>query len=134
MRLATTRTPSGEDEASLQPGQTVVLHTGDVAYGETIDGRLEFAAQDGSGVTYVDELDGVQLHAAQQGGLRRDRRPVPAGRPRRGGAGQLGAPADSAASRRPRARSAGPPSSSGTPAPAGAAPDRERGRHRARAR
>jgi hypothetical protein len=56
VRLATTRTPSGEDEATLQPGQTVVLHTDDVAYGETIDGRLEFAAQDGTGVTYVDEL------------------------------------------------------------------------------
>jgi hypothetical protein len=56
VRLATTRTPSGEDEATLGPGQTVELHTGDVANGETIDGRLEFAAQDGSGVTYVDEL------------------------------------------------------------------------------
>src|SRR3954463_6706502 len=56
VRLATTRTPAGEDEASLGPGQTVVLRTGDVAYGETIDGRLEFAAQDGTGVTYVDEL------------------------------------------------------------------------------
>jgi len=56
VRLATTRTPSGEDEAILGPGETVVLRTGDVAWGETIDGRLEFAAQDGSGVTYVDEL------------------------------------------------------------------------------
>jgi hypothetical protein len=57
VRLSTTRAPSGEDEATLQPGETVVLRTGDVAYGETIDGRLEFAAQDGSGVTYVDELE-----------------------------------------------------------------------------
>jgi hypothetical protein len=56
VRLATTRTPSGEDEATMQPGETVVLRTGDVAWGETIDGRLEFAAQDGTGVTYVDEL------------------------------------------------------------------------------
>lgn len=56
VRLATTRTPSGEDEATLQPGETVVLRTDDVAWGETIDGRLEFAAQDGTGVTYVDEL------------------------------------------------------------------------------
>ena len=56
VRLATTRTPSGEDEATLQPGETVVLRTGDVAHGETIDGRLEFTAQDGSGVTFVDEL------------------------------------------------------------------------------
>jgi len=57
VRLATTRTPSGEDEAVLQPGQTVVLHSSDVAYGETIDGRLEYAAMDGSGVTFVDELE-----------------------------------------------------------------------------
>src|SRR3954469_24703391 len=57
VRLATTRTPSGEDEAALQPGQTVVLHSADVAYGETIDGRLEYTAQDRSGVTFVDELE-----------------------------------------------------------------------------
>ena len=57
VRLATTRTPSGEDEATLQPGQAVVLQTGDVAYGETIDGQLEFAALDGTGVTFVDELE-----------------------------------------------------------------------------
>ncbi|WP_167760431.1 hypothetical protein [Blastococcus sp. CT_GayMR16] len=57
VRLATTRTPSGEDEATLQPGETVVLRTDDVAWGETIDGRLEFAAQDGTGVTFVDELE-----------------------------------------------------------------------------
>jgi hypothetical protein len=57
VRLSTTRTPSGEDEATLQPGETVVLRTADVAHGETIDGRLEFAAQDGTGVTYVDELE-----------------------------------------------------------------------------
>jgi hypothetical protein len=57
VRLATTRTPSGEDSAVLAPGQTVVLHSADVAYGETIDGRLEYAAQDGTGVTFVDELE-----------------------------------------------------------------------------
>jgi hypothetical protein len=57
VRLATTRTPSGEDEATLLPGETVVLRTDDVAWGETIDGRLEFAAQDGTGVTFVDELE-----------------------------------------------------------------------------
>jgi hypothetical protein len=57
VRLATTRTPSGEDSATLQAGQTAVLHTGDVAYGETIDGRLEYTALDGSGVTFVDELE-----------------------------------------------------------------------------
>ena len=57
VRLATTRTPAGEDEAQLAPGETVVLRTGDVAWGETIDGRLEFAAADGSGTVFVDELD-----------------------------------------------------------------------------
>ena len=57
VRLATTRTPSGEDEAVLQPGQTVVLHSRDVDWGETIDGRLEYTARDGSGDTFVDELD-----------------------------------------------------------------------------
>lgn len=57
VRLATTRAPAGEDEAQLQPGQTVVLRSGDVAWGETIDGRLEFTAVSGSGTTYTDELE-----------------------------------------------------------------------------
>jgi hypothetical protein len=54
--LATTRRPDGEDTADLQPGQTVLLHTGDVAWGETIDSRLVFTARDGSGDTFSDEL------------------------------------------------------------------------------
>src|SRR3954449_2842900 len=49
VRLATTRRPAGEDEVELAPGQSAVLRTGDVAWGETIDGRLEFTARDGSG-------------------------------------------------------------------------------------
>lgn len=57
VRLATTRDPSGEDEATLAPGETVVLRSDDVGWGETIDGRLEYAARDGSGTTYVDELE-----------------------------------------------------------------------------
>lgn len=57
VRLATTRRPAGEDEATLAPGGTVTLRTDDVGWGETIDGRLEFEARDGSGVTFVDELD-----------------------------------------------------------------------------
>jgi hypothetical protein len=57
VRLATTRRPAGEDDATLLPGATIVLRTDDVDWGETIDGRLEFGAQDGSGVTYVDELE-----------------------------------------------------------------------------
>ncbi len=57
VRLATTRAPRGEDEATVAPGTTVVLHSDDVDWGETIDGRLEYTARDGSGVTFVDELD-----------------------------------------------------------------------------
>lgn len=57
VRLATTRQPGGEDEATLAPGETVVLRSDGVDWGETIDGRLEYAAQDGSGTTYVDELE-----------------------------------------------------------------------------
>jgi hypothetical protein len=56
--LATTRTPGGEDAAEVGAGETVVLRTGGVAWGETIDGRLEFTALDGSGTSFVDELDG----------------------------------------------------------------------------
>ena len=55
--LATTRHPEGEDSAELRPGETVELHTGDVAWGETIDSRLVFTARDGSGVTFADELE-----------------------------------------------------------------------------
>ena len=56
--FATTRTPAGEDSAAVPAGATVVLRTGDVAWGETIDGRLEYAALDGSGTSFVDELEG----------------------------------------------------------------------------
>jgi hypothetical protein len=57
VRLATTRSPAGEDEIELAPGQSAVLRSGDVAWGETIDGRLEYAARDGSGSGHVDELE-----------------------------------------------------------------------------
>jgi hypothetical protein len=57
VRLATTRQSAGEDEARVDPGATVVLRSDDVDWGETIDGRLEYAARDGSGVIFVDELD-----------------------------------------------------------------------------
>lgn len=56
VRLTTTRSADAEDEALLQPGQAVELRTGDVAPGETIDARLEYAAQAGSGTTFVDDL------------------------------------------------------------------------------
>ncbi|WP_448625811.1 hypothetical protein [Geodermatophilus sp. URMC 64] len=54
--LATTRQPDGEDSAELAPGETVLLQTGDVDWGETIDSRLEFTALDGSGETFADDL------------------------------------------------------------------------------
>jgi hypothetical protein len=57
VRLATTRSPGGEDETAVAPGATVVLRSDDVDWGETIDGRLEYTARDGSGATFVDELD-----------------------------------------------------------------------------
>jgi hypothetical protein len=56
--FATTRRPGGEDAAQVRAGATVVLRTGDVAWGETIDGRLEYTALDGSGTSFVDELAG----------------------------------------------------------------------------
>src|SRR3954469_10079628 len=56
VRLATTREPGGEDEAQLQPGATVLLHTGLVNWGETVDPRLEYTALDASGTSFTDEL------------------------------------------------------------------------------
>jgi hypothetical protein len=61
VRLATTRRPEGEDEVVLVAQGSALLQTGDVAPGETIDPRLEFTARDGSGVTFVDELDDYTL-------------------------------------------------------------------------
>ncbi|MGY2083154.1 hypothetical protein [Blastococcus sp. SYSU DS0539] len=61
VRLATSRRPAGEDEAVLAAQGSVVLRTGDVAPGETIDPRLEFTARDGSGLAYVDELEDYTL-------------------------------------------------------------------------
>jgi hypothetical protein len=119
VRLATTRTPSGEDEATLQPGQTVVLHTDDVAYGETIDGRLEFAAQDGTGVTYVDELVDYSFTRPSKEDCDAIADPsstAPSPSPSSSGAAATDAPADSATP------SAEPTTDSPTPAPAGSAP------------
>jgi hypothetical protein len=59
--LATTRRPGGEDRARVDPGQTVRLTTGDVAWGETIDSRMLFTALDGTGTTSVDELEGFEF-------------------------------------------------------------------------
>ncbi|MGY1703933.1 hypothetical protein ACI79C_05105 [Geodermatophilus sp. SYSU D00697] len=59
--LATTRRPAGEAVAEVAPGAVVVLSTGDVDWGETIDPLLHYAALDGSGATYVDELEGYSF-------------------------------------------------------------------------
>jgi hypothetical protein len=56
VRLATTRRPGGEDEVRLRPGQRAVLTSDDVAWGETIDPRLEYTSLDGSGGSFVDQL------------------------------------------------------------------------------
>lgn len=56
--LATTRAPAGEDSVVIRPGETAVLSTDDVAWGETIDGYLEYTALDGSGGSHVDDLEG----------------------------------------------------------------------------
>ena len=59
--LATTRRPTGEESADLAPGAVVVLSTGPVEWGETIDPFLEYTALDGSGAGYVDELTGFSF-------------------------------------------------------------------------
>jgi hypothetical protein len=59
--LTTTRLPAGEDATEVQPGQVVVLGTGDVDWGETIDPGLEYTALDGSGTHYVDDLEGYSF-------------------------------------------------------------------------
>ena len=56
--LATTRRPGGEDTAEVAPGAVVVLSTGLVEWGETIDPFVRVAALDGSGAGYVDDLPG----------------------------------------------------------------------------
>jgi hypothetical protein len=55
--LATTRSPEGEDATDLAAGATGVLHTHDVDWGESIDSRLVSTPADGSGETWLDELD-----------------------------------------------------------------------------
>jgi hypothetical protein len=59
--LATTRQPAGEAVAQVAPGAVAVLSSGEVTWGETIDPLLRYAALDGSGITYVDELDGYSF-------------------------------------------------------------------------
>lgn len=59
--LATTRRPAGEQAARIAPGAVVVLRTGPVAWGETIDPFLEYRPLDGSSAGYVDDLTGYSF-------------------------------------------------------------------------
>lgn len=59
--LGTGRRPAGEDAADVAPGAVVVLSTGEVDWGETIDPFLEYTALDGSGEGWVDDLTGYSF-------------------------------------------------------------------------
>ncbi|MCV2491102.1 hypothetical protein OF117_17260 [Geodermatophilus sp. YIM 151500] len=88
--LTTTRVPRGEDAVELAPGQSAVLRTGEVAWGETLDGALEFTARDGSGVRYVDDLDGYRFTRPAEADCAAITAPPPAG----GGTGDAPPAAD----------------------------------------
>ena len=59
--LGTSRRPAGEQSAEVVPGAVVVLSTGPVDWGETIDPFLQYTALDGSGAGWVDELTGYDF-------------------------------------------------------------------------
>ncbi|WP_100502124.1 hypothetical protein [Geodermatophilus chilensis] len=59
--LGTGRRPAGEDAADVAPGAVVVLSTGEVEWGETIDPFLRYEAIDGSGSGWVDDLTGYSF-------------------------------------------------------------------------
>ena len=59
--LGTSRRPAGEQTAEVAPGAVVVLSTGPVDWGETIDPFLQYTALDGSGAGWVDELTGYDF-------------------------------------------------------------------------
>ena len=59
--LGTSRRPAGEQSAEVAPGAVVVLTTGPVDWGETIDPFLQYTALDGSGAGWVDELTGYDF-------------------------------------------------------------------------
>ncbi|RZU34171.1 hypothetical protein [Blastococcus saxobsidens] len=111
VRLSTTRQPAGEDEVTLAPGASAVLRTGDVAPGETIDPRLEFTALDGSGATYVDELEDYTLTRPTTEDCEAATSPPPAP-PAPSATVQPGSPSPSRTSPRPPATT--PPSSTGS--------------------
>jgi hypothetical protein len=110
--LATTRQPGGEDRTEVQPGATVVLRTGDVDWGETIDSRLEYAALDGSDTAYVDELDGFSYTRPAEEDCAAIAAPPSAAQVPPSGAVPASEPAPA-----PDAAPAPDPSSEGAPAP-----------------
>jgi hypothetical protein len=110
--LATTRQPGGEDRTEVQPGATVVLRTGDVDWGETIDSRLEYAALDGSDTAYVDELDGFSYTRPAEEDFAAIAAPPSAAQVPPSGAVPASEPAPA-----PDAAPAPDPSSEGAPAP-----------------
>ena len=59
--LGTGRRPAGEGAADVAPGAVVVLSTGEVDWGETIDPFLAYTALDGSGDAWVDDLTGYSF-------------------------------------------------------------------------
>ncbi|SNS63742.1 hypothetical protein SAMN06893096_10610 [Geodermatophilus pulveris] len=90
--LATARRPAGEDAAEVAPGTVVVLRTGPVDWGETVDPYLEYTPLDGSGPAYVDGLAGFDFTRPSSGECAALAGPVvPAGPPREGAA--AGSPA-----------------------------------------
>lgn len=131
VRLATTRNPAGEDSGTVQPGATLRLRGADVAYGETVDSRLEYTALDGSGTSYVDELDDWTMTRPSKADCDAVAAPSPADSS--AGTAASSAPASSASSSAAAPAStgegsAGPPSPlPGTPAPERAAADRNAG-------
>jgi hypothetical protein len=129
VRLATTRRPAGEDEAVLAAGGTAVLRSDDVAWGETIDGRLEYAAQDGSGITYVDELEHYSFTRPSQedcAAITAPASPEPAGPAPAQPATPAPAPAASAPPTLGRPAPVPPPSAAGGTTAATAQPDETR--------
>ena len=124
VRLATTRAPAGEAEAELAPGQTVVLRTGDVAHGETIDGRLEYTARDGSGTGYVDELENYSFTRPSQEDCDAITAPASAEHtgpvPAPSAAATTSAPGSAGGGASPATTSPGRPGSGAAPAPAAA--------------
>ncbi len=108
----------------------MVLRSGDVAWGETIDGRLEFTAADGSGTAYTDELEEYSFTRPTSGDCAAVARPTdpdpappttgtpsgsPAGTPGSGGYTGAAPPSGSASS---APAPAAEPRSSDHPAPA----------------